>query len=219
MFVVHQHDATRMHWDLRLEIDGVLCSWAVPEGAVDGSGRQAARGEGREPSARVRALRGGDPAGQLRRRPDDRVGPRPVPAADRSGAGHASTARSSSSCTATSCAARSRSCTPARASAASASGRGSERLAADQEARRARRGVPRDGPAAVDDERAVGARRSTSSTHARRGIRRSLAELADARCAARAIAARSSSRCCARPPRRRSRRRTGSSSSSTTASA
>ena len=31
MYVVHQHDATRMHWDLRLEIDGVLCSWAVPK--------------------------------------------------------------------------------------------------------------------------------------------------------------------------------------------
>ncbi len=31
MFVVHQHDATRMHWDLRLEIDGVLCSWAIPK--------------------------------------------------------------------------------------------------------------------------------------------------------------------------------------------
>src|SRR6185503_20636434 len=31
MYVVHQYDATRMHWDLRLEIDGVLCSWAVPK--------------------------------------------------------------------------------------------------------------------------------------------------------------------------------------------
>ena len=31
MFVIHQHDATRMHWDLRLEIDGVLCSWAAPK--------------------------------------------------------------------------------------------------------------------------------------------------------------------------------------------
>lgn len=31
-FVVQQHDATRMHWDLRLEIDGVLVSWAIPRG-------------------------------------------------------------------------------------------------------------------------------------------------------------------------------------------
>ncbi len=31
MYVVHHHDATRMHWDLRLEIDGVLVSWAVPK--------------------------------------------------------------------------------------------------------------------------------------------------------------------------------------------
>ena len=31
-FVVHKHDATRLHYDLRLEIDGVFHSWAVTRG-------------------------------------------------------------------------------------------------------------------------------------------------------------------------------------------
>jgi len=31
-FVIQQHSATRLHWDLRLERDGVLVSWALPRG-------------------------------------------------------------------------------------------------------------------------------------------------------------------------------------------
>jgi bifunctional non-homologous end joining protein LigD len=46
-FVVQEHHARRLHWDLRLERDGALASWAVPNGIPEdpAENRKAVRTE------------------------------------------------------------------------------------------------------------------------------------------------------------------------------
>src|SRR5438477_12474776 len=63
-FVLQKHDATRLHYDCRLEMDGILQSWAIPNGLPWGQGEKHLAVEVEDHAAEYATVEGIIPKGR-----------------------------------------------------------------------------------------------------------------------------------------------------------